>query len=76
LIHRILTFPSPFVFAFSITKDDTIHLIDPRKPKVTKVIKSGDRREVNEFAWNRDSTLFLITTGAGTILVCCHIISS
>jgi THO complex subunit 3 len=51
------------------TREDSILLIDPRKLKIIKVLKSTDRREMNEFAWTRDNALFLITTGVGTILV-------
>lgn len=48
-------------------KEDLITFIDVRTCK-TKFVKQFNF-EVNEFSWNKDGTLFLLTTGQGSIII-------
>lgn len=48
-------------------KEDLITFIDVRTNK-TKFVEQF-KLEVNEFSWNKDGTLFFLTTGQGSIII-------
>lgn len=48
-------------------KEDLITFIDVRTGKIK--FTEQFKLEVNEFAWNKDGTLFFLTTGQGSIII-------
>lgn len=48
-------------------KEDLITFIDVRTSKVK--FTEQFKLEVNEFAWNKDGSLFFLTTGQGSIII-------
>ncbi|PWN54059.1 WD40 repeat-like protein [Violaceomyces palustris] len=50
-------------------KVDNVSIIDTSKGQIVQTLKDGnvDKEEINEICWSPDGSLFLLTTGAGTV---------